>query len=270
MKKIISLLAIAALIFASCEKNSRKKTFASIADFEGAKVASLAGSIFADYVNKAIPNVEHKFFNSTPDIVTALLAGKVDAAALDMPVAKYFVMQNPDIIIFPEAVDADRYGFAVPKGSELGAKGNEVLQKLKEKGVIEELENIWFSADESKKVLPKLTHKEDFDGSAGTIKYACDATTIPMSYMGSDGKPLGFDLDIINRIAYELNMSIEFTPMNFSELLPSLAAGKFDMAGGSMSITEERLKSVDFIGPYCEGGIVLVVRKERVGIKKAP
>jgi polar amino acid transport system substrate-binding protein len=264
--KIIFLLAMAALIFAGCEKN---KNFASLADFEGAKIASLSGSIFADYVNKAVPNVEHKFFNNTPDIVAALLEGKVDAAALDMPVAKYFVKQNSEIVIFPEAVDADRYGFAVAKGSELGVKGNEALQKLKENGTIEELENIWFSDDDSKKVLPALTYKKDFDGSSGIIKYACDATTVPMSYMDSDGKPIGFDLDIISRIAYELNMKIEFTPMDFSKLLPSLASEKFDMAGGSMSITKERLKSVDFIGPYCEGGIVLVVKKERIRSKKA-
>jgi polar amino acid transport system substrate-binding protein len=168
-------------------------------------------------------------------------------------------------MIFPDVVADDRYGFAVTKGSSLADEANDILNILKESGTISELENIWFSSDESKKVLPKLDYKDDFDGSAGTLKYGCDSTTVPMSYLGSDGKPLGFDLAIVSSIAYELNMNIEFVPMNFDALLVSLASGKVDMVGGSMSITEERQKSVDFVGPYFEGGVVLVIKKERLG-----
>jgi polar amino acid transport system substrate-binding protein len=265
MKKLTLMLAVAALILAGCEK-SNKKTFKSLADFEGTKIASQSGSIFADFVNRAIPNVEHKYFNNTPDIVMALSTGKVDAAALDMPVAKYVVGQTPSLAIFHDVIAADSYGFAVTKGSELGVKGNETLQRLKDDGTIKKLEDIWFGADESKKILPVLNYKGDFDGSAGTIKVGCDITLIPMSYADANGKPIGFEIDIISRIAYELNMKVEFATMTFDGLLPALASGKVNMAGGSMSITEERLKSVDFIGPNFEGGVVLVVKKERAGI----
>ena len=268
MRKIavIGKLVIAAsviLCLNACEEKS-KKTFAVLADFEGTRIASLNGAIFPDFINPVIPNVEHKYFNTYPDIVMALSADKVDAAAFDMPIAKYLVAQNDNLMVFPNIIADDRYGFAVTKGSDFGVKGNEILQKLKENGTIAELDKIWFSSDESKKILPKLDYKPDFDGSAGSIKYATESTMVPMSYIDSNGKPTGFEIALVSIIAYELNMTVEFTSMAFDALLPALASGKANMVGGSMSMTEERLKSVDFIGPNYEGGIVLVIKKDRL------
>lgn len=262
MKKLICIFTTMALLLIGCSGSRSKNTFASLSDFEGTKIAALSGSAFPDLVNPVIPNVEFKYFNSNTDSVSALSSGKVDAIILDMPVAKYLIAQNTDFSIFPDVVASASYGFAVTKGSALGEKANDILQKLIADGIISEMEKVWFSEDESIKTLPILDYKEDFDGSAGTLKYGCDNTNVPMSYLGSDGKPIGFDLDIMSRIAYELNMEIEFVPMNFDALLAALASGKTDVVGGSMLMTEERKQTVDFIGSYYEGGAVLVIKKD--------
>lgn len=81
-----------------------------------------------------------------------------------------------------------------------------------------------------------------------------------MSYLGADGKPVGFDLDIVCRIAYEMNMTVEFVPMSFDKLFTALDSGKVAMVGGSMSLTKERKEAYECIGPYYDGGIVLVVK----------
>ena len=242
----------------------KDKAFSTLADFDGAKVGSLTGAVFAKFIDPVVPNVQHQLYNSTSDTAAALVAGKIDAMSLDMPVAMYLVAQNSELVLFPQVVAEDRYGFAVAKSSALSEKGNAVLEMLRENGTLAQVESYWFSADESAKTMPELTHKADFDGSAGTIRYGCDITLVPMSYIGANGEPMGLDLDIIRRIAYELNMNIEFVPMSFDALLTSLAAGKMDVVGGSMSMTEERMKSVDFIGSYFEGGIVFVVKADRM------
>lgn len=257
-------MAVLVLLLSGCSGDG-KKTFSTLSDFEGQRVGSLTGAVFGQFIDRVIPNVKHSNFNTLSDQVAALKAGKVDALALDKPVAELLVAQQGDLSIFPDKVADDRYGFAVSKNSQLLEQANGVLEKLKENGTLAEIGSLWFSADETKKALPNLDYKPDFDGSAGTIKYGFDTSTVPMSYVGGDGQPVGFDLDIISRIAYELNMKIEFVPMNFDALLASLASGKVDVVGGCMSITEERQKTVDFIGPYYEGGIVLVVNKDRLG-----
>ena len=269
MKRVIPTLCLCAimmvvLLTSGCSVGGNDKFFSTLADFDGAKVGSLTGAVFAKFIDPVVPNVKHQMYNATSDTAAALAAGKIDAMSLDMPVAMYLVAQNSALALFPEVVAEDCYGFAVAKGSALAEQGNTVLETLRENGTLAQVESYWFSAGEGAKVMPELTHKADFDGSAGTIRYGCDTTLVPMSYIGANGEPVGLDLDVIRRIAYQLNMNIEFVPMNFDALLTSLAAGKVDVVGGSMSITEERMKSVDFIGPYFEGGIVFVVSADRL------
>jgi polar amino acid transport system substrate-binding protein len=267
---IVAALSIAAYAQGDGSRNCniRRDVFTSFADFCGARIASGTGSVFAQYVDKVIPNVEHRYYNHFSEVTAALLADRVDAITLDMPIAMYLVAQNPALAIFPYVVAEDSFGFAVAKGSKLGVRGNKVLEKFKEGDLICELEKFWFAADESKKKMPKLKHRRDFDGSAGTIRYGFEAARIPMSYLSAKGEPLGFDLDLARRIAYEMNMKIEFIPMPFDALFPALASGKIDMAGGCLSITAERRKKMDFIGPYFEGGTTLVIKKERMGTWK--
>ena len=269
MKKFLSPIyacVLVILLFCGCSTGGNKKIFSSLDDFGGAKVGSLTGAVFAKFIDPVVPNVKHQMYNSTSDTAAALSAGKIDAMSLDMPVAMYLVSQNTEFALFPDVVAEDRYGFAVVKGSPLAEKGNAILDMLRENGTLDEIEKYWFSTDDTDtgKSLQELTYKTDFDGSAGTIKYGCDTTLVPMSYLGANGTPMGLDLDVISRITYELNMHVEFVPMNFDSLLTSLAAEKVDVVGGTMSMTEERMQSVDFIGSYFEGGIVFVVKTDRL------
>jgi len=262
MKKFICIGIVLGLFLAGCGR-SGKETFAALADFKGMKIAHQKGTIFPGVIDLVIPDVEHKALSSLPEMSAFLSTDKVDAICLDMPVARHLIVQNADFTLFPELVAEDRYGFPVAKGSAFGARANEVLNTLKENGSIDEAEAVWFSANEAKKVLPKLNHKNDFDGSAGTIRFGCESILVPMSYL-SRGKIVGLDPDIASRIAYEMNMKIEFVSMAFDELLSSVASGDIDMAGASISITEERKQSFDYVGPYLEGGVVFVLKKERL------
>jgi len=278
MPRLLLIPIIIATVLFSCSRNGsggagRANIFTSLADFSGKKIGSEAagelggelGGVFPQLIDRIIPNVEHKYYLTFDDIVAALSTDAVDAIALDMPIALYLAAHNKEFAVFPYVISVYTYGFAVTKGSRLREEANAILRKLKESGVIDDAEMYWFSADDGKeKTMPQLNHRPDFDGSAGTIKFGCDNTLFPMSYTTPDGKPMGLDIDILNRIAYEMNMTVEIVPMSFGKLLPALLAGQVDMVGGSLTITEERKESVDFIGPYFEGGVALVVKKKRL------
>ncbi len=263
MKKAVCLLFVCVLFLCGCAETG--KSFTALQDFEGAKIASLSGAAFADLSNKVVPGLSHDLYNTLADEIAAVTSGKADAAALDEPVARFAAAQKSELVVFPEVVVTDKYGFAVKKGSDLGIKANAVLEKLKADGTIKGCEDYWFFASSKPKELPELTYKSDFDGSAGILKYSCDTSTEPMCYAGEGGKAIGLDVDIASRIAYELNMKFEVTETKFDSLLAALSSGKADMVGSCMSITEERLKSVDFVGPYYNGGIVFLIKKDRLG-----
>ncbi|MFN7038571.1 MAG: substrate-binding periplasmic protein [Alphaproteobacteria bacterium] len=68
-----------------------------------------------------------------------------------------------------------------------------------------------------------------------------------------NGELAGFDIDIANEIAKELNMKAKIVDMDFAGLIPSLNNEQIDMIISSLSITEERKNNVDFSDVYYQG-----------------
>ncbi|MCS3900522.1 basic amino acid ABC transporter substrate-binding protein [Methanococcus voltae] len=84
----------------------------------------------------------------------------------------------------------------------------------------------------------------------------------PFEYMDENGKPTGFDMDIIHEIGRRLDMEIEIIDSQFGGLIPALNTKKFDCVISAMTITENRSKEVKFSEPYFEAGQILSVNKD--------
>ncbi len=65
-----------------------------------------------------------------------------------------------------------------------------------------------------------------------------------------NGKPAGFEVDLINEVGQILNKKIKFIDIDFSGIIGNLNAGKIDVGISGFNITDERKKSVDFIDCY--------------------
>ncbi len=231
--------------------------------FQGKTVASLSGTVFDLHIDRRIKQVRHQYFNDLSSMIVALEGGKVDAVGVDEPVGRLLEAQFPRLHLVPEPVCVDQYGFAITKGNPLGPKASAVIRKLKADGTLKVMQERWFNASDEGKAMPALDYRPDFDGSGGVLRFNHDNVNVPMCYVGPDGGSLGYDVELAARIAYELNMVFQPTPASFGGLLETLMARKADMVGGSMSITPERLKNVDFTEGYYTGGIYLLARREK-------
>jgi polar amino acid transport system substrate-binding protein len=98
------------------------------------------------------------------------------------------------------------------------------------------------------------------------IRVGTDATFMPFEYT-ENGKRLGFDVELIEAIARELNRSVEWIDIDFKGLVPGLIANRFDVAASAIYITDERKKVVDFTDSYYPGGLVIMVKKGDTSIK---
>lgn len=90
------------------------------------------------------------------------------------------------------------------------------------------------------------------------LKVGINVDFPPFEYY-ENGKPAGFDVDLINEIGKELNKEIKLEEMEFNTLLASLSSGKVDLIISGMDITEERKQQVDFTQGYYSNELALIV-----------
>jgi polar amino acid transport system substrate-binding protein len=99
------------------------------------------------------------------------------------------------------------------------------------------------------------------------IVVATDATWPPMEYVDEKTKEIvGFDIDLMAEIAKEGGFTYEFKNTAWDGIFAGLAAGKYDAVMSSVTITDERKKSMDFSDPYINAGQILVVQKATKGV----
>jgi polar amino acid transport system substrate-binding protein len=103
-----------------------------------------------------------------------------------------------------------------------------------------------------------------FSGTAWgrTIVVAQDATWPPMEFVNEKKEIVGFDTDLMIAVAKEAGFKVEFKNVAWDGIFGALAAGKVDVICSSVTITEERKRSMDFSIPYFKIRQGLVVPKD--------
>ncbi|MFM2253747.1 MAG: hypothetical protein RJB68_2084 [Pseudomonadota bacterium] len=96
---------------------------------------------------------------------------------------------------------------------------------------------------------------------AGPLKVAIDPTYEPFTFKSADGQPTGFDVDVANALCEQIKRKCEFVEQVWDSMIPGLNAKKYDVIISSMSITDDRLKEVDFTDKYYNTPSRLVLKK---------
>ena len=91
---------------------------------------------------------------------------------------------------------------------------------------------------------------------------ATDATWPPMEMVNENKDIVGFDIDFFNAVAEEAGFKVEFKSTAWDGIFAGIAAGKYDAIISSVTITDERKKTMSFSDPYINAGQVLIVPKE--------
>ena len=95
----------------------------------------------------------------------------------------------------------------------------------------------------------------------GPLKVAIDPTYEPFTFKSADGQPTGFDVDVANALCEQIKRKCEFVEQVWDSMIPGLNAKKYDVIISSMSITDDRLKEVDFTDKYYNTPSRLVLKK---------
>ena len=98
-------------------------------------------------------------------------------------------------------------------------------------------------------------------GSSTKIRVASDATWPPFEIVDEKTKEItGFDIDMMKAIGKSQNLNFEFINVGFDPLLAGIAQCQYDAAVSSITITDDRKKSMLFSDPYLNAGQVVTVK----------
>lgn len=98
----------------------------------------------------------------------------------------------------------------------------------------------------------------------GKLTVVAELGFAPFEYMDEKtGEPVGFDVDVINAVAEKMGLTASYLPnQKFDTLVPLIKqGGKADVSIAAITITDERLESVDFSEPYLDSNQAIVVAK---------
>lgn len=94
----------------------------------------------------------------------------------------------------------------------------------------------------------------------GTLHVGTLTDAPPNVYLKGDTFT-GFDNELLKAVAAKLNLKVEFAGTDFSALLSQVKSGKYDVGSSSITVTEQRKKTVAFTNGYDFGYMGLDVPK---------
>jgi len=103
--------------------------------------------------------------------------------------------------------------------------------------------------------------------SEDVIRIATDATWPPFEMVDEESKELtGFDIELVNAIAEEEDLKIEFINVAFDAVIAGLSQCQYDAGASGISITEERKGTMLFSDPYYAVGQIMTINEGVTGL----
>ena len=114
---------------------------------------------------------------------------------------------------------------------------------------------------------PTATEEAAEGEAIGVLTVATEPAFPPFEFQDDDGEFQGFDIDLMNAIGAAAGLEVEFESLPFDGIIPALQAGTVDAAISGMTITEDRLQTVDFSRPYIKAGLAIAVQDDNADVK---
>jgi polar amino acid transport system substrate-binding protein len=96
---------------------------------------------------------------------------------------------------------------------------------------------------------------------AEKIRIATEGAYAPFNMIDAKGDLQGFDVDIAHALCAEMKADCELVAQDWDGIIPGLLTRKYDAIIASMSITEERLRVVDFTERYYSNVLAFAAAK---------
>ena len=144
----------------------------------------------------------------------------------------------------------EEYAFAIGKNAtkkaDILAAINMVVGEISIDDIVSYYEAI--AAEETPSVT--LTFADLSDNTGDTLQVYTNAEFAPFEFRDEENKVVGVDMYIMELVAEELNMKVNFNDIAFDAIVGKVAEEDNAIGAAGMTVTEERMEKVDFSNPY--------------------
>lgn len=239
--------------------SSGESSIQKVDDLHGKRIGVLEGSMNGEAIRQKIPDFTLLYYMTTPDLLSSLKSGGLDAVIAEIPALILWTAKDPELRMLREPLQENTYALITGKNSkELCDRVNAILREFRSDGTLERLHNKWMTGPAEGKKLPEIP---DAGGETQVLRYGVADIGEPFVYQDADGNLIGYDVELGLLIANKLGAKLELKEWLFAHLLQAAAAGNIDLGASSISVTPERQEEVLFTLPYYRGGAGILVRK---------
>lgn len=242
---------------APASSESAAPAIKSVDDLKGKKIGvqlGTTGDIYASDIEGATIEQYNKAFEA----VQALSQGKLDAVIIDDQVAKALTASNDTVTVLEEPFTVEDYAICVSKDkSDLTKAMNAAIAELKADGTLQAILDKYIGQVEGAKGYESPAN---VDHSKGTLVMATNAEFPPYEYHEGDSI-VGVDAEFAKAICDKMGYELKIEDMAFDAIIAAVQSGKADFGAAGMTITEDRLKTIDFTDSYCTASQVVIIKK---------
>ena len=118
------------------------------------------------------------------------------------------------------------------------------------------------AAEEAEESEAPAEEAEAADSAEGGVLIMGTNAEFPPYEYHEGGEVVGIDAEMAAAVAEKLGMELKIEDMAFDSIIPALSAGKVDIGVAGMTVTEDRLASVNFSDTYATGVQVIIVAED--------
>jgi len=104
-------------------------------------------------------------------------------------------------------------------------------------------------------VLEQIKHR-------GVLRAGYVPGRLPFTFKNEQGELVGFDVELLNLLASEMGVALEFVPLTWDTLFEQVNSDEVDIVG-TVPLTTRILMNMDMSDPYLDGALSVVVRDHR-------
>lgn len=148
------------------------------------------------------------------------------------------------------SADNEEYGFAISKTASKKTELVNAMNKVIGEIAIDDIVDYYTAIEAGETPSVTLTFANLEDNTGDTLQVYTNAEFPPFDFRDEQNKVVGVDMYIMELVAEELNMKVNFNDIAFDAVIGKVAIEDNAIGASGITISDERKEEVDFSNAY--------------------